>query len=205
MINYVLKLDFDVDETIFNVLKLNRYWIKRFDIPFYTLGRNAYLDGKTQAYYDESRSLNKKLITNFGALYREVQDTMELIVGEPVGLGHDFALPSFHIFQSDPFFLDCPQNWHTDHPRNTLGIEQEDDQKEWSFTVPIVLPESGGGLDYKKNNRLKHLDYEVKDIIIHKGDFPHAISNLKEFKENEYRITLQGHLMRRNGRLVMYW
>lgn len=205
MINYILRLDFDIEETIFNILKLNRYWIKRFDVPFYTLGRNAYLDGKTKAYYKESRSLNKKLATHFDDLYKEVQTILGLIVNEPVELGHEFALPSFHIFKSDPIFLDYPQNWHTDYPRTILGIEEEESPKEWSFTVPIVLPESGGGLDYKKNNKIKHLEYEVGDIIVHKGDFLHSISNLKEYKENEYRITLQGHIMRRNGRLVMYW
>ena len=199
------KLDFNIDETLFNILKLNRYWIKRFDVPFYTLGRNAYLDGKTPEYYQESRSLNKKLVENFYELYIKVQEKLEYECGEPVDLGNEFALPSFHIFVSDKVFLDFPQNWHTDYPRKILGISQEDDPKEMSFTVPIMLPKSGGGMDYLDKDKKKHLEYNVGEMIVHEGNFLHAISNLKEYKENEYRITLQGHTIRRNGRLIMFW
>ena len=142
----VSKLYADIDEILFNVLKLDNYWIKRFDAPFYTLGRNAYLDGKTDDYYKHLKHTNKRLISNFNNVYISIQEYLQEYFGEPVYLYHDFAVPSFHIFESDPIFLNFPSNWHTDYPHKILNIG---DQDTYSFTYVIDIPSSGAGLEYK--------------------------------------------------------
>jgi len=196
------KLHFDVNEIIFNVLKLERFWIKRFNVPFYTLGRNAYLDGKTEDYYKNLKHMNQRLISNFGNVYISIQEYLEEYLGEPVYLNHDYAVPSFHIFESDPVFLNFPSNWHIDYPHKTLGIGEQDPH---SFTYVVEIPSSGAGLEYKDGEENKYLEYNVGDFIFHTGEFLHNIANLKEYKPNEYRITLQGHIIRDKDRLIMFW
>lgn len=196
------KLYFDTDEILFNVLKLEKYWIKRFNVPFYTLGRNAYLDGNTDEYYKYLNHTNKKLISNFTFLYISIQEYLEEYFGEPVHLYHKFAVPSFHIFESNPVFLNFPSNWHVDYPHKTLGLGDKD---PYSFTYVVDIPSCGAGLQYKDGNKNKYLEYNVGDFIFHSGEFLHNIAPLKKYIPNEYRITLQGHIIRYENHLIMYW
>jgi len=123
------------------VLALRKYWIKRDpEHPFYTLGRCAYLDGKTPAYA------------------AEIQTTL--------GLG-----------DVDPL----------------------------TFTVAIELPCGGGGLDYIENEKPQHLSYTEGQIVVHDGSVVHRIAPFKECIMGDYRITLQGHLIRHNGVMTMFW
>lgn len=196
------KFYLDTDEILFNVLKLERFWIKRFNVPFYTLGRNVYLDGKTDEYFKNIMHTNKRLINNFSNVYINIQDYLQEYFGEPVYLYHDYAIPSFHIFESNEAFLDFPSNWHTDYPHTTLGL---DDVDTHSFTYVVDIPSCGAGLQYKDGDEYKYLGYNVNDFILHTGDFLHNIAPLKEYKPNEYRITLQGHIVRDKDRLIMFW
>lgn len=198
----VSKLYLDTDEILFNVLKLERFWIKRFDVPFYTLGRNAYLDGKTPDYQKGLNNMNERLIENFSNMYASIQTLLEEYFGEPVYIFHDYHIPSFHIFESNPVFLNFPSNWHMDYPHKTLGIGDKD---TYSFTYVIDIPSSGAGMEYKEGEEYKYLAYNVNDFILHTGDFLHNIAPLKEYKPNEYRITLQGHIVRDKDRLIMFW
>ena len=193
--------DLDIDEILFNVVKLSNYWIRRSDAPFFTLGRNAYMDGKTEAYFHDAKILNPKLMKHFSELYAGVLLYLTHHIGEEVHLNHEFAYPSFHIFESDPAFLDYPSNWHKDFPHETLGLKND---TAYSFTVVIEIPSSGAGLEYRDGEE-KYLAYNVGDIIIHRGDFLHNIARLKEYVPGEHRITLQGHVIRHDGRLIMYW
>ena len=191
----------DIDEILFNLVKLSDYWIQRSPAPFYTLGRNAYMDGKTEEYFHDAKILNPKLVKHFHELYVAVELYLTHHIGENVYLNHDFAYPSFHIFESDPAFLDYPSNWHKDFPHETLGLKND---TAYSFTVVIEVPSSGAGLEYRDGEE-KYLEYNVGDIIIHRGDFLHNIARLKEYVPGEHRITLQGHVIRHDGRLIMYW
>ena len=198
---HVGKLELEIDDILSNIHKLSHFWIRRSDAPFFTLGRNVYMDGKTEAYMHESSILNPKLIEHFQDLYINVQVYLTHLIGEQVHLNHEFAYPSFHIFESDPAFLTYPSNWHTDYPYDTLGLKKDSPS---SFTVVIAIPKSGAGLEYLDGEE-KYLEYNVGDIIHHDGRFLHNIARLKEYVPGEYRITLQGHIIRHNDRLIMYW
>ena len=196
------KLQLDNEDIFQRLLKLKKYWIQRFDVPFYTLGRNAYLDGKTDAYYKDMNEVKRKLLLNFSPDYAHILLCLQNYLNEKIHIDHDYAIPSFHIFKSDPAFLNFPSNWHTDYPHKILGLGDKD---AYSFTYVVKIPSSGAGLEYKDGEEIKYLKYSPFDFILHKGDFLHNIAPLKEYKENEYRITLQGHIIRHNDRLIMYW
>ena len=200
----IIPLDIDVNDITNKVLALREVWISRSDeYPFYTLGRSAYLDGKTDSYYKDSAWQNDILLGEFNGVYEKVLEALEKTLKEPVYLAHDLALPGFHIFPSDPKFMTISGNWHQDHPHHTLNLGDKD---AVAFTVAINLPKSGGGMDYIDKFHQQHfLPYHERDLLLHDGLTIHRIAGLKKFVPGEYRITLQGHLVRRDKDLEVFW
>ena len=92
--------------------------------------------------------------------------------------------------------------WHVDLPHNTLGLGEQDTQ---AYTIAIKLPTGGGGMDMKINGKEKYVEYEEGKMYLHDGADVHRISCYKEYCPDEYRITLQGHLVRNNGELITFW
>jgi len=205
--NYVrfnLKIDTkDITERVYN---LTEKWISRSqEYPFFTLGRSAYLDGQTPEYNKDIRYDNALILGEFGDLHERALQTLEEYFHEPIGLSWDLRCPGFHIFPSDPVFIEkgIAGNWHQDFPHETLGLGSID---PYTFTIPIEQPESGAGIDYLDQYcQIQHVPYEKGHMILHDGTAFHRIAGLKEYIPNEYRITLQGHIIRRKGRLEAFW
>jgi hypothetical protein len=199
-----LKLDIDTEEIMRSLLDCSEYWQSRStEYPFYTLGKSAYLDGKTDAYYKDSAWLNYILMEHFSELYELVLHVLQEELEEPIELAHDLALPGFHIFPTSPKFLTIAGNWHQDYPHHTLGLGGID---PLAFTVAIKLPKSGGGMDYMDEfHQPQHLHYNEKDLILHDGQTIHRIAGIKEYVPDEHRITFQGHIIRRDNILEAFW
>jgi hypothetical protein len=196
-------LNINTDKIADKVFRLQKYWVLRSDeFPFYTLGRNAYLDGKTPEYKQESKVLNPILGQEFGDTYDIIIDHLSDQFKEPVELNNNLAYPSFHIFMSSPFLLTHAGLWHQDYPHLTLDLGDVD---PYAFTIAIKLPTGGGGLDFIDNNAQKYLPYQEGNIIGHSGEIVHRMASLKKYIPDEYRITMQGHLIRINGVLTMFW
>lgn len=197
------QLDIDTKDIVDKVFKLRPYWIQRLEAPFYTLGRCAYLDGKTPEYKQEIQKLNPILLDEFQDLYKKTIEFISAIVGEKVELDESLAHPSFHIAKADPRFLVEGGKWHIDIPHETLNLGTQD---PLTFTIALMLPTGGAGIDYiDQDGAQQYLEYEEKGIIVHDGSIPHRISPLKAYIPNEYRITMQGHLIRINGCLKAFW
>ena len=198
------KLDINVDEILNRLFKLEHLWVSRSkDFPFYTLGRSAYLDGNTENYKLDYFIENDILRRNFNDLYEAMLKYVSGELKEEVRLAWDLAHPGFHIFPADEKFLTIAGNWHTDYPHETLGLGNEDTS---TITVCLMLPKSGGGVEWiDRNNNVHYQPYQVKQLIWHKGDVVHRISGFKEYVPGEFRITMQGHLVRRNGQMELYW
>jgi len=197
-------LDIDTKEIVNKILAMRDLWISRSkDYPFYTLGRSAYLDGKTDAYYKDSEWQNDILLGEFGELYEKVLQCLSEEYLEPVELAHDLSIPGFHIFPSDLKFLTIAGKWHMDFPHTTLELGDENPS---AFTVPIQLPVSGGGMDWIDDKGIKrHLSYKEKELVLHSGLDTHRIAGMKKYVPEEYRITLQGHLIRRDITMEVFW
>ncbi len=197
-------LDIDTEEIIRSIYDCSQYWESRSDeYPFFTLGKSAYLDGKTDAYYEVSAWLNDILLGHFYGLYESVIHVLQEELEEPIELAHDLALPGFHIFPSSIKFLSIAGNWHQDYPHTTLDLKEID---PYAFTVAIKLPKSGGGMDYMDEfHQPQHLQYNEKDLILHDGKTIHRIAGIKEYVPDEHRITFQGHIIRRDNILEAFW
>ena len=71
-----------------------------------------------------------------------------------------------------------------------------------AFTVPVMLPTGGGGMESEDG----YHPYAVGEMIMHDGKQLHRIASYKKYKQGEYRITLQGHIVRDDrGNLIMFW
>lgn len=197
------KLPINTSNIADKVLNLREHWIRRDpNHPFYTLGRCVYLDGKTPEYAAEIPTTNELLLFTFGDVYAAISTYFEKMLGEEVVLNSTLAYPSFHIVAADPFFLTHGGIWHEDYPHKTRELGDKD---PLSFTVAIELPTGGGGLDYKEGDKQNHVEYEEGTIVVHDGAITHRIANFTECIMGEYRITLQGHLIRHNGVMTMFW
>ena len=197
-------LDIDTHEIKSNLLEYRELWEPRSkDYPFYTLGKSAYLDGKTRAYHKDSAWLNELLLSNFSEMYEIVIEALSDFYEEPVYLAHDLAIPGFHIFPSDPKFLTITGKWHMDFPHTTLELG---DKEASAFTLPIELPVSGGGMDFLDDKGImSHIPYKERELVLHSGLDVHRIAGMKAYTPGEYRITLQGHLIRRNNTMEVFW
>lgn len=202
----LLNLKIDTNDIAERVYNLTNKWISRSqEYPFFTLGRSAYLDGKTPEYIKDIRYENSVILGEFGDLIEYTLQTLEEYFHEPINLSWDLRCPGFHIFPSDPVFIEkgIAGNWHKDFPHETLGLGSID---PYTFTIPIEQPASGAGIDYlDKYCQMQHIPYEKGCMILHDGTAFHRIAGLKEYVPNEYRITMQGHLIRRKGRLEAFW
>jgi len=196
-------LDYNKDKVVSNIFKLQDMWVSRSDdFPFFTLGRSAYLDGKTPEYKKMQKGMNELLYNNFKELYNSVLNVLQNKLNEKVYLPKDLCYPGFHIFLSDEKLLTIAGNWHTDYPHETLEIGNKDTS---TFTVAILLPESGAGIDCIINNMPLYIGYKENEMLWHDGETMHRIASFTEYKPDEYRITLQGHLVRRNGQMEVFW
>ena len=193
----------DLEKIHDTVILLREYWDHRSpQIPFYTLGKAAYLDENTDAYFEGVKTVNPILKDYLGFMYDDLKDMLSAILREPVGTLPSVALPGFHVFPSDPVFLGMWGNWHVDIPHQTLSLGN---QEPWAFTVAITLPTGGAGQDRRIDNKEVYLEYEPGKMYLTNGETVHRITSYKEYVPNEYRVTLQGHLIRVDGSLIMFW
>ena len=192
-----------IDKIAKQVIAMRDLWESRsYDFPFFTLGSPAYLDGPSPKYYEDAERLNPVLMEEFQPMYSHVSKRLAHVLCEPIMLKDNLALPGFHIFPSDPKFLTISGNWHTDQSHVTLGLGDED---ATTFTYAIKLPTGGGGADFDENGKDVYVPYDEGEMVLHDGMTMHRISKYKKYMPNEYRITLQGHIIRDGGDLVMFW
>lgn len=204
MIFKVNTLDIDTEAITSKLLELKSHWeLRSNDFPFYTLGKNAYIEGRTLEYKSQKDKFNKLLLDNFSELYDIILKYLSKELNEPVTLTEDLAYPGFHIFESDPKFKGVAGNWHIDIPQKTLELTGTDNS---TVTIVIKLPTLGGGIDWlDSKTNVHYLEYKEKQIVWHDGLSIHRIAGLKEIVQGEYRITLQGHLIKRNNKIELYW
>ena len=91
------------------------------DFPFYTVGKAAYLDGRSGNYYPDVRLINPILLHLFTGMYREVAGKLSKHFGEWVTMNASLALPGFHVFPSDERLVGVAGHWHLDYPHTTLA------------------------------------------------------------------------------------
>lgn len=199
-------------------------WIPRYtsignpqEVVFHTLGRAIYLDiayseDPNKDYYACIRNANTLLRSNFSDLFDQVVRIIAEITGDSVSLTENLALPGFHIFERSGLERISNNEPHYDlqHMRVKWPPGREGGAM-LSFTLPIILPACGGGLEvWEDASKYGSLDaayypYDIGSIFIQEGMVLHRVAKRTGMESNERRITLQGHGVRVSGHWILYW
>ena len=212
------------------ILALRAHWTARDEsVPFFTLGAASYLDARQSesAYRRQAVELNPLLRERFGWLLERVRDK----VSEQTGLLAEWApaaaVPGFHIFLACWVFTLAPSAIHFDTQHRLLdwtGIPDPDFSDILSYTLPVQLPRTGGGLnvwnidqrnfpdtrskeffDAARGLRPTYRAYRVGELVMHSGNLLHQMAATARMHDDDRRITLQGHGIRAGGRIYLYW
>jgi hypothetical protein len=199
---------------VLKVLLLKKHWLRRHaQVPFYTLGLAAYLDDcniadKRYLEYHLSQS-NELLAQHFLALYQQLGDFFEQQWGLKTryNLSH-LALPGFHIYQPHPAFAQPLASIHRDLQYQKLfGIEAgQQTDNVITFTLPLSTPTDTGLNLWSSPDEAEadlFVPYTTGELVVHSGLEQHqAVINCTGLDE---RITLQGHGIRKDQQLILYW
>jgi hypothetical protein len=204
-------------------------WIRRARVPFFSLGTASYMDAQLgdRSYYEKAQRSNRILWGHFDWLYDRVAAALEAHLQAPVRYVPQFALPGFHIFQSDPIFESETASIHCDLQYEKLdwtGFEAPNFANPLSFTLAIELPVNGAGLlvwnlqradiirlprstlrEWFKTSQPNYEPYELGEMVVHSGHTVHQIAPMIAMLADDERITLQGHGIASAGIWHFYW
>lgn len=214
---------------------LRDHWIPRGPEPasFFTLGTASYLDlaGDSQAGpYQERRIAARRLLwARFGWLYELVGEAMKKHLQAGVRYPDHLALPGFHIWLEGAIFT---------RPRASIHFDLQYQLHDWppgtdtdrllSFTLPLRLPEAGGGLnmwdvtyqqcreamergwiesaaDLQRFYTRQYVRYTPGHMFVHPGHILHQVAPSSRVEPGDERLTLQGHGARCDGQWLLYW
>jgi len=191
---------------------LKNIWETRKYGTFKTLGKAVYLND----HYE--KNINKILINNFKHMYEIIANKLSKILQEPVYFKSDGFIPGFHIFERS-FANNLPiMSIHLDQQQYFVNWKDQslcDYNNPYTFTVCFEKPKSGAGIyifdgrlesnayDVTKRDK-EYIEYKLGYLNIHDGLNWHMISH-KNIREGEYRITLQGHLLKYDNKWLIYW
>ena len=211
------------------VMGLKDWWIQRHpEGPFYTLGMASYMDATSAEaharYLAYAERLNPVIREAFGPLLQQVCDALAGRLGEPVQLAEHQALPGFHIFLAHQAFAQPVARIHCDLQHQLLDWGGTVPEDNLSFTLPVDLPATGGGMDVwpieqadwlalappERKARLAEtpsapVPYDTGTLVLHSGRMLHRIAATPGIREGDRRITLQGHGARIDGHWHLYW
>lgn len=217
------------------VFELRHLWEHRNPAgPFYTLGAASYLDAAgpqgNAPYYAKAQRCNPVLVERFGWLYQRLQQGLAQALDAPVVFDERGGRPGFHIFLAAKVFEQPVASIHIDKQYELLdwsGAPGPDFERPLSFTVGIVLPRSGSGLnfwdtpyreicnmtraqveDLARKRPHEHHPYGPGRLVMHSGHMVHQIAPspyLEPEEVRDARITLQGHGIRCGESWRIYW
>jgi hypothetical protein len=191
-------------EMAFNVDLNKGWWVERGSPGFYTLGAATYQDCP-EAYPKLAYAYNSILDNYFERLYCILTSGLQAFFNAACTAYHMNAMPGFHIF-------DHRTNGTVGHPH----IDEPFTRCKWpsevsdpfTFTVLLEAPKTGAGLDYWPEHTEQQIDdymqtgelpepvylpYEIGNLYIHSGLFPHRIANPGDMTMGERRVSFQGH------------
>jgi hypothetical protein len=189
----------------------------------HTLGEPVYQNtSRMDFYYCKVKELNPILWETFHWLYQRLRDAIQDEIGEDVYFADNLAVPGFHIFEFHATEYFGGGRPHFDLPYESIdwsdGAEISTERTP-SFTLPLELPVSGGGINFRpelypnvlagKTNSLQgcteYYKFSIGRLVMFEGQRRHWIGPIPEVQAGERRITCQGHCVRVNRRWIAYW
>jgi len=220
--NFITKKDSSV--LLKNIFDIEPLWENRQDLEsrklkyrngdWYTIGTPSYLDLNyseinIQAYAEKVKYFNGVLFDLYS----------EYVIDLPASLGLTNAVPlcflyplasmfGIHLFpsrQGAQYFLGKIHQdlqWELLFKLPDFPFKKEDVSKHFSFTIPLLLPYMGGGLNLER----ERYEYAERALYYHDTGIAHAIAEFKEpILPSDWRITLQGHGFTVGANSYLYW
>lgn len=199
-----------------------------------TLGCASYLDigcstSPQTDYYDRCQHTNQILMDNFADLYDRVKYTINRFVGINFEFENNTALPGFHIFWGSSLLkTPTPKMWHFDSQHRIIDWKGYlGNYPKLSFTLPLKLPAGGASIEIvpvkaqELNSKAGEYDldqiakkyqgvnttywYNCGKLGLQTDLWLHRIGRSGSQAPEDYRITLQGHLLNVDNRWIAYW
>ena len=214
------------------VQALRDHWQQRHaSAPFFTLGAAAYLDGDQAGaprYFEQVKRTRDLLATHFARELELLRATLSDALQSECTFDARVGLPGFHIYLADPIFQQRMGTIHIDLQFENIpwqGIGTPDFSEQYSLTLALRLPRSGGGLKYWEIDgrkirgasaqeraalladkpQAKLHAYQTGHLAIHSGFLFHQIAPISALENDDVRCTLQAHALRVDGRWLIYW
>ncbi|MCH2171881.1 hypothetical protein MK489_13940 [Myxococcota bacterium] len=220
----------DCERVRSTLLQLSEFWRKRnTKLPLFTLGAATYIDSRPdlKTYYGYVKSDNPILWEHFEWVYQRLVVALGKYIGGPINFDHDQAVPGFHLYRFHPAFEKNIAEIHFDRQQTRLRWP-ENAEIDWSdpisFTLPIALPRTGGGLhtweiDWQEfreagsearkllirdSSKTLHV-YRLGELVVHSGNQLHQVAPGVHLSPEDERFTLQGHGLYCDGAWRLYW
>jgi hypothetical protein len=205
------------------------------EYPFYTIGAASYIDaapspGETPRYVERAARYNPLLREHFDWLHTRLLFALSTHLKAVVRTVDDLALPGFHVWEGENIPRGRDLSIHFDLQYLSIpwaDMARSDRTQPISYTLPIRLPREGGGLNswdltYEDHMRAVRqrgstIDQVVKEksptfhaytpgvLALHSGHMLHQIAAVEEIRQDDERITLQGHGLLCDGVWTLYW
>jgi predicted O-methyltransferase YrrM len=206
--------------------------------PFYTLGEASYLalgfEGRSvEDYLRDAGSLWEWAGDAVQTLFERVRRALAHQLDQPVEYPDTVPSPGFHIFIGAAIPREDCASCHFDGQHRFIPwdrwYESVDLDHTISFTLPLKLPASGGGLTVWESLTLERvrddivheriadipsaahvtpsttIAYSVGRMVLHGGHLLHQIAGVPRVSVTDERITLQGHGVFADGSWRLYW
>jgi hypothetical protein len=179
------------------------------NLPKYFLGSPVYMARENRATYEDRRARSNELLASalFVDLRQAALHRLSEYHGKPAEHLSGSSLPGFHIFNSTGKAKTSPWgNWHNDTNLVVMPpYENYNTSKIRSFVVFIEVSNLGDHLDYEVDGvKLKH-QYTPGVLYSWSSTLSHKIGNVVLPTDNEYRISMQGHLYEEFDSIKYYW
>jgi hypothetical protein len=180
----------------------------------HTLGSPAYQSAHDMAAYRTHAVEDNRLLgEHFGWLYARVFNLLEWVLGVPVVLAPNAALPGFHILDTA---IPYPGGGlHVDSAHEALGLPPLPNLGDnVAFTLPIALPCDTGvdvavdGYAPSESGRVRPLTLrcfklQLGYLHVFAGNRPHQIGSCPAAPG--LRMTLQGHAVPLGRQAAVFW
>jgi hypothetical protein len=179
------------------------------NLPKYFLGSPVYMVHNNHNLYEGMRARSQQLLESelFVNLRQAALQRLSEHHGKPVEHLQGTSLPGFHVYNSLGKAKTSPwANWHIDSNLVYMPpYENYDASKIRSFVVFIEVSKLGDYLGYKVNGT-KHQHYYTPGVLYSWSSvLEHRIGNVVLPTDDEYRISLQGHIYEEDAVLKYYW
>lgn len=175
--------------------------------PLYYYGAPVY---PSSSYDEEYFKLNKRSEELKDLFLRaKVSNKLETLFSKKTKQLDKASYPGFHIFKKskgkDNFFT--TDNYHVDNDifkySHFLNYRKN---KIYSFNVVIQTTLDGDSLDYMVNGESVSMQYNERSLYVWEGSIlPHKIGDVYLIKNDDMRITYQGHFIETEDELLVYW